>query len=117
MNDPIDEKKLWKKSWEKLDTINIDKGKPEKKLLENKTLISLTNNIRKKIEKVINNRIKSVLSFTEPQAGARKGKSSVDQLFIPKSAIRQRKFQRKQTYITLKDIEKSFYYTWRQGMF
>ena len=117
MNDPINEKKLWKKSWEKLDTINIDKGKPEKKLLENKTLISLTNNIRKKIEKVINNRIKSALSFTEPQAGARKGKSSVDQLFIPKSAIRQRKFQRKQTYITLKDIEKSFYYTWRQGMF
>ena len=32
----------------KLDTINIDKGKPEKKLLENKRLISLTNNIRKK---------------------------------------------------------------------
>ena len=79
--------------------------------------ISLTNNICKIFEKVINNRIKSALSFTEAQAGAREGRSSVDQLFILKSVIQQRKFQRKQTYIALIDIEKGFDYTWREVMF
>ena len=68
-------------------------------------------------EKVINNRIKSALSFAEAQAGARERRSSVDQLFILKSVIQQRKFQRKQTYIALIDIEKAFDYTWREGMF
>ena len=104
-------------SWNKSNTINIDKGKPDKELLETKRSISLTNNICKIFEKVINNRIKSALSFTEAQAGAREGRSSVDQLFILKSVIQQRKFQRKQTYIALIDIEKAFDYTWREGMF
>ena len=52
-------------SWNKSNTTNIDKGKPYKELLDNKRRISLTNNICRIFEKVINNRIKSVLSFTE----------------------------------------------------
>ena len=47
-------------------------------------------------------------SFTEAQVGAREGRSSVEQLFILKSVIQLRTFQRKQTYCT---------YTWREGMF
>ena len=65
-------------STNKSNTINIDKGKPNKELLENKRGISLTNNICRIFEKVINNRIKSALSFTEAQAGAGEGRSSVD---------------------------------------
>ena len=57
---------------------NIDKGKPDKELLDNKRGISLTNNMCKIFEKLINNRIKSVLSFIEAQMGAREGRSSVD---------------------------------------
>ena len=49
--------------------------------------------------------------------GGREGRSSVDQLFILKSVVQQRKIQRKQTYIELVDIEKTFDYTWREGMF
>ena len=104
-------------SWNKSNTINIDKGNPDKELLENKRGIALTNNICKLFEKVINNRIKSELSFTEAQAGAREGRSSGDQLSILKSVIQQRKFQRKLTYIALIDFEKAFDYTWREGIF
>ena len=104
-------------SWNKSNTINIDKGNPDKELLENKRGISLTNNICKIFEKVINNRINSELSFTKAQVGAKQGRSSVDQLFILKSVIQQRKFQRKQAYIALIDIEKAFDYTWREEMF
>ena len=104
-------------SWNKSNTNNIHKGKPKKELLENKRGISLTNNICRIFEKLINNKIKSALSFTEAQAGAGEGRSSVGQLFILKSVIQQRKFQGKQTYIALIDIEKAFDYTWREGMF
>ena len=76
-------------SWNKSNTINIDKGKPNKELLENKRGISLTKNICRIFEKVINNRIKSALSFTEAPAGAGEGRSSVDELFILKSVIKQ----------------------------
>ena len=72
---------------EQINITNIDKGKPDKELLCNKTGILLTNNICKIFEKVIINRIESVLSFTEAQQGAREGRSSVDQLFILKSVI------------------------------
>ena len=66
---------------------------------------------------MINNRIKSVLLFTEAQAGAGEGKSSVDQLLILKSVIQHRNVQRKQTYSALIDIDKAFNYTWREGIF
>ena len=69
-------------SWNKLNTTNIDKRKSDKELLDNKRGISITNNICKIFEKVISNRTKSVLSFTEAQVTARKGRSSVNQLFI-----------------------------------
>ena len=103
--------------WNKSNTTNIDEGKPEKELLDNKRGTSLTNNICKIFEKVIDNRIKSVLSFTVAQAGAREGRSTVDKFFISKSVLQQRNFQRKQTYIELIDIEKAFGYTWIEGMF
>ena len=66
---------------------------------------------------MIDNRIKSVLSFTVAQAGAREERSTVDKFFISKSVLQQINFQRKQTYIELIDIEKAFGYTWREGMF
>ena len=90
---------------------------PDKEPLDNKRGISLTNNIYKIFDKVINNRIKSLLSFTEAQAGARERISSVDELFILKSVIQRRRFQRKHTSIALIDIQKEFDYTWREGMF
>ena len=104
-------------SWKKSITINIDKGKSDKELLEYKRGMSLTNNICKIYEKVINNRIKSALSFTKAQVSARERRSSVDHLLILKSVIQQRKFQRKPAYIAVIDIEKVFDHTWREGMF
>ena len=58
--------------------INIDKGKKNKELLSNKRGISLSNNISKLFETVINNRIKGILQFTEAQAGARENRAAVE---------------------------------------
>ena len=45
-------------SWNKSNTTDSDKRKPDKEPLDNKRGISLTNNICKLFEKLINNRIK-----------------------------------------------------------
>ena len=89
--------------WNKSNTTNIGKGKPDKELLDNKRGISLTNNICKIFEKGIDNRIKSVLSFTEAQAGAREGIPSVDQLFILKSLIQQKLSKKTDIYCTYRN--------------
>ena len=102
-------------SWNKSNANNIVKESQTKNYYVVRG-VSLTNNICKIFEKVINNRIKLVLSLTEAQVGAREGRSSVDQ-FIIKSVIQQRKFQRKKTHIALTDIEKAFDYTWRERLF
>ena len=63
-------------SWLRSMIINIDKGKKNKELLSNKRGISLSNNLCKLFERVINNRIKGILQYTEAQAGARKNSCS-----------------------------------------
>ena len=61
-------------------------------------------------EQVINNRIKSVLSFAGAYPGAREGRSSVDQFFILKSVIQQKISKKTDLYCTY-SIEKAFYDT------
>ena len=50
--------------------------------MENKRGITLASNIGKTFERVINTRLIENLPFTEGQAGGRKDRSTIDQLFI-----------------------------------
>ena len=70
--------------------LNIDKGKNHIDLLSNKRGISLSNNICKLFERVINYRIKGILKFAEAQAGARKNRAAVDQMFTLNAIIQNR---------------------------
>ena len=71
--------------------IHIDKGKNNKEFLSNKRGITYqSNNIYKLFERVINNRIKGRLQFTEAQAGARENRAAVDQIFTLKAIIQNR---------------------------
>ena len=97
--------------------INIDKGEKNKELSSNKGGISLSNNICKLFEGVINNRIKGILQFTEAQAGARENRAAVDQIFTLKAIIQNRTSKGQRTYIAFIDLEKAFDKTWVQGVF
>ena len=97
--------------------INIDKGKKNKELLSNKRGTSLSNNICKLFERVINNRIKGTLQFTEAQAGAKENRAAVDQLFTLKAKIQNRTSKGLPTYIVFIDLENAFDKTWVQGVF
>ena len=104
-------------SWLRSMIINIDKGKKNKELLSNKRGISLSNNICKLFERVINNRIKRTLQFTEAQAGARENRAAVEQIFTLKAIIQNRISKGQPTYIAFIDLEKTFDKTWIQGVF
>ena len=94
--------------------INIDKSKKNKVLSSSKRGISLSNNICKLFERVINNRIKGTLQFTEAQVGARESRAAVDQLFTLKAIIQNRKSKGLPSYIAFIDLEKVFDKTWVQ---
>ena len=104
-------------SWLRSMIINIDKVKKNKELLPNKRDISLSNNICKLFERVINNRIKGNLQFTEARAGARENRAAVDQIFTLKAIIQNRTSKGLPTYIAFIDLEKAFHKTWVQGVF
>ena len=70
--------------------INIDRDKKNKELSSNKRGISLSNKISKLFERVINNRIKGTLQFTEALAGARENRAAFDQIFTLKAIIHNR---------------------------
>ena len=84
--------------------------------MSNKRAISLSNNICKLFERVINNRIKGTLQFTEAQAGARENRAAVDQIFTLKAIIQKRTSEGLPTYIAFIDLEKVFDKTWVQGV-
>ena len=96
--------------------INIDKSKNNKELFSNKRRISLSNNICKLAERVINNGIKWTLQFTEAQAGARENRTAGDQVFTLNALIQNRILKGQPTY-TFIDLEKAFDKIWVLGVF
>ena len=104
-------------SWLSSMIINIDKGKKNKELLSSKRGISLSNNIFQLFERVINNRIKRTLQFTEAQAGAKKNRTAVDQLFTLKAIIQNRTSKGLSTYTAFIDLENVFDKTWLKRVF
>ena len=97
--------------------INIDKGKKNKELLWNKRGISLSNNIWKLFERVINKRIKKILQLTQAQAGARENRAAVDQIFTLKAITQNTTSKGQPTYIVFIDLEKAFDKTWVEGAY
>ena len=84
--------------------------------MSNKRGISLSNNICKLFERVVNNTIKGTLQFTEAQAGARENRAAVDQIFTLKAIIQKRTSEGPPTYIAFIDLENMFDKTWVQGV-
>ena len=62
--------------------------------MQNRRGITLTSNVEKLFERVLNNRLVKILEFSEGQAGGRKQRSTVDQLFILKSLINEAKINK-----------------------
>ena len=66
----------------------------------------------KLFERIINNRIKNVVKFTEFQAGGQQGKSTADHINILKSLINHSKLSRKPIHIIFLDVTKAYDNAW-----
>ena len=103
--------------WKQTTIINLYKGKGDSELLTNYRGIILSSNLRKIFERILNNRIKSVLQYTEMQAGGRENFGSCDQIFILNTLINQAVFDKKKLYIAFLDISKAYDKTWGNAAF
>ena len=98
--------------WKQSHIVNLYKGKGDPELMTNQRGITLSNSFCKLYEKIIDNRIKPQLEYTELQAGGRASYSTLDQLFILQSLINQAIKDKKKLYIVLIDIQKAYDKTW-----
>lgn len=103
--------------WNTSTLVNLDKGKGDPQLLSNKRGISLTSNLGKLFERVINNRVKKYLKFTQAQAGGREGKSCVDHTFVLKSILNQHQQENVETYCAFIDLEKAYDKVWPSAIY
>ena len=59
-------------------------------------------------EKILDNRVKTSIEFTDLQAGGRPNCSTTDELFILTSLINQAKYDKKKLYIVLFDKKTAY---------
>ena len=96
--------------------INLGKGKGDREKLSSKRGITLSECPAKIFEKVLFSRIIKHLPFSEAQAGGRQERGCVDQLFVLKSVLNQRKQSGYPCFIAFLDIEKAFDKTWTEAL-
>ena len=101
--------------WKYSEIIMLHK-KGDKEKLENKRGISISSNVGKAFERILNERIKPIIPYSEAQAGGRKGYSTRDQLFILHSVINQSRNDKKPLYLSFLDIEKAYDKCWLQAV-
>ena len=78
-NKIYDEEKIHKE-WQEGEILRLYKGKGERGKCSNERGITLSSNMGKLFERIINNRIQNVVKFTEFQAGGQQGKSTADHI-------------------------------------
>ena len=102
--------------WQHSTTTCIPKGKKDPEYLVNKRALTLSSNMAKYFERLIVNRVNHALPFTEAQAGARKGRSTTDQVFILKSVLRSRRANGQLTYLAFLDIKQAYDQVWKAAV-
>ena len=104
------------KSWLQGLITPIYKGKGTQNDPQNYRGITVNSNIEKVFERILNNRVISAINYTEAQAGGRAGRSTIDQLLILKSTIRQAKMDNRKLYVAFLDISKACDKAWLDGI-
>ena len=100
------------KQWLHGEVTTIYKGKGTRGKCSNERGITLSSNLGKTFERLINNRIIEQITITEAQAGGQKGNSTTDHLLILKDTIQHIRNQRKPAYIIFLDVTKAYDKAW-----
>ena len=100
------------KQWLKGEVIRLYKGKGTKGRCCNERGITLSSNMGKTFERLLNNRILTTIRITSNQAGGRKGMSTTDHILKIKELINHNKMNKENTYITFLDVTKAYDKAW-----
>jgi hypothetical protein len=100
------------KSWKKGRIITLYKGKGTRGKCSNERGITLSSNIGKFFERIINERAKKEVKVSDMQGGGKKGANTVDHITTLQELIRKGK----QVYITFLDVTKAYDKAWADGI-
>ena len=102
--------------WREGTIIRIYKGKGKKGRCCNERGITLSSNLGKVYERIINNKIMNKINMTENQGGGRKGSSTTDHLKIINTYVKSMRRKKKTVYITFLDVTKAYDKAWLKGI-
>ena len=94
--------------WQEREIIRLYKGKGIRGKCSNERGMTLSSNMGKVYERLLNRRILDKLEVTEEQAGGRKGVSTTDHILRLKEAMYNNKKRKKNTCITFLDVTKTY---------
>ena len=99
-------------AWKNGRIITIYKGKGDRGRCSNERGITVSSNMGKLFERIINDRAKEHLEISDMQGGGKKGANTVDHTLALKEAIRKGK----KVYITFLDVTKAYDKAWAEGI-
>ena len=102
--------------WQQGEICRLYKGKGTKGKCSNERGITLSSNFGKLYERIINERIMTMINMTEAQAGGRKGSATVDHILIAKELIAAAKRENKNEHIAYLDVTKAYDKAWLTGI-
>ena len=108
----ITRKKVIPKQWQEGQIIRLYKGKGKRGKCSNERGITLSSNVGKLFERIINERAATEIRTTENQAGGKKGTATADHLMLLKETIREIRKQKKPVYMVFLDVTKAYDKAW-----
>ena len=98
--------------WQKGEVIRLYKGKGVKGKCSNERGITLSSNLGKLYERLINTRILKNIKISDEQAGGKKGIATTDHILRIKETIQDNKNNKHPTFITFLDVTKAYDKAW-----
>ena len=92
------------------------KGKGTKGKCSNERGITVSSNLGKLFERIVNNRAKTVINKTVARAGGQEKKAKTHHLLILKESINGQREKKKPIYITYLDVTKAYDKAWLTGI-
>lgn len=115
MNKILQNRKI-PKQWLENHITRFYKGKGTKGKCSAERGITLSSNMGKLFERIINNRIQDKIQITDEQGGGRSKRSTIDHLNILNTLIDKNKKDKKPTMITFLDVTKAYDKAWIEAL-
>ena len=99
--------------WQEGEIITLYKGKGKKGKCSNERGITLSSNMGKFLERIIDGRCKQEIKITENQAGGQKGAATVDHILALKELIKK---GNNKVYLVYLDVTKAYDKAWSEAI-